>query len=757
MHFSTKSTFSPELEYHRRRIDFRLMRKLQTIYSKEKDFSDFISKMLEIWKVEKESLPMVDRAEFAYLLAKGLAYSSNYKELLELEQEDVPPGALSWVAYAANITGDFALAKKLLNQALEQLKYQEDAMVEADILVVKAFGQFLEGKYSLKSSLLQETVDLLSENAKKNRTQETQQANIFGFLLIISLQINDYGKSNEVLTPLSQAINVIDRTGGDRLIKGMIKNLEGEAYLILNNLPAAHRSFSEALALGEAVSNQIVILEAQLGIITSEIEDGKLELAVRKIEKILATAYKFQIKHIIFSLILKLGYIQLILGSEKAFHHLSQAYNLAIFGQNKVQLLEVTYPYCQLLQKTGRLEKSVEILEKTFDEVQHFVHPLMVKCHSLHASFLSKLGESDKAISIVYKISSMLPEIREKTSDIVMIEIYLNLKTVFKEMGLIEEVINTYTIIITLSKKIGNNKILISSLAEATEFSIKHNYFDIAESYLQETIQIKQEMGELSDVSLLYLRLGELYERKDKTNKAIEVYINGIQASEGKDNLALSGTILKALTNLYLKHQRYEGAKSTLKMLSGVAKELKDPELDFYVVRLSTTVHLANKEIERAFKGVNEGIKKAKSEKNIRKEYAFRLTRAKILYAKYLKNPKKEILTLIKPEIDDLIKNSSEYITSEEELKFNLFILGGLLLSLNQDTIDDGAKYFSKAQYLVNKRFEESYAQVIPILSRIKIWKNNNFIEKEKGEKELKTDLIIIIDQLFVDISLLLS
>ncbi|MCG3217592.1 MAG: hypothetical protein KAR35_01215, partial [Candidatus Heimdallarchaeota archaeon] len=599
---------------------------------------------------------------------------------------------------------------------------------------------------------------LLSDNAKKIRTQETQQANIFGFLLIISLQINDYGKSSEVLSPLSQAINVVDRTGGDRLIKGMIKNLEGEAYLTLNNLPEAHRSFSEALALGEAVNNQLVILEAQLGLTISEIEAGKLDLAVRKIEKILNTAYKFQIKHIIFSLILKLGSIHLVSDSEKAFHHLSQAYNLAIFDQNKVHLLEVTYPYCQLLQKMDKLEKAIEIIEKTFDKVGHYVHPLMVKCHSLYASFLSKTGEEDKATTIVNKISSMLPEIREKTADIVMIEIYLNLKSVFIEMNYTEEVINTYTIIIALSKKIGNNEILISSLTEATEFSVKHDYFDIAESYLLETIQIQQKIDKLEGISLLYLRLGELYERKDQTSKAIEAYITGVQAADGEENLALSGKILKSLTSLYMKQHMYDGSKSTLKMLSKVAKQLDDPELDFYVLRLGTTVHLANKEIEKAFKVVNEAIKLAKIEGKESKEYDLKLTRAKILYAKYLKNSKKEILTLIKSDIDELITNSSEYQASEEELKFNLRILGGLLLSLNQGPIDDGLAYFSKAQYRVNKKFEESYAQVIPILGRIKKWKQDSFLgDRKKAEKELRNDLVTAIDQLFVDISLLHS
>ena len=96
--------------------------------------------------------------------------------------------------------------------------------------------------------------------------------------------------------------------------------------------------------------------------------------------------------------------------------------------------------------------------------------------------------------------------------------------------------------------------------------------------------------------------------------------------------------------------------------------------------------------------------------------------------------------------------------TFEEDLKFDLYILGGMLLSLNLNTIDEGSSYFSKAQYLVNKKYEDSYSQVIPLLSRIKKWKQNAFkVEKEKAKKELRKDLITAIDQLFVDISLLLS
>ena len=262
---------------------------------------------------------------------------------------------------------------------------------------------------------------------------------------------------------------------------------------------------------------------------------------------------------------------------------------------------------------------------------------------------------------------------------------------------------------------------------------------------------------ELKDISLLYLRLGKLFERKNKSSKAIETYITGIQAAEGIENFALSGKILKALTNVYMKQQMFDEADSTLKMLSRMVKQLDDPELEFYILRLSTTVHLANKEIEKAFKRVNEGIKLAKAEKDERKECDLKLTRAKILYAKYLKSSKKEILTLIKADIDELILNSSEYIF-KEKLNFKLLILGGMLLSLNQATIDDGLSFFSKAQYLVNKEFEDSYAQVIPILARIKKWKQGSFTEdKDKAEKELRSDLISTINQLFVEISLLLS
>ena len=222
------------------------------------------------------------------------------------------------------------------------------------------------------------------------------------------------------------------------------------------------------------------------------------------------------------------------------------------------------------------------------------------------------------------------------------------------------------------------------SLRNIAQNQIELNEFDFATENINKTFTLDSQANYHIGACRSYQLLAKIEERKENTDKAIEIYNRALLKLEGESNENDYVIVYQALARNYLKKKQYDQVGKYLNLANEKIKNIDNAEAASENLKLNAEYFAQSKKYEEAFKTLNQFVEK--NEKELNENITKQITGLNIQFETEKKENQIALLSAEKELADQKLKSARKQNTAAVITAILFSILSYYIYSLWRKT-----------------------------------------------------------------------